>query len=299
MKSFIHQVRLITLTFLLGCSSLFIQAEQEVDFYILAGQSNMMGSGRTKQVGKEYTKPLKDVYIWNNKAKKFDAFVAPRKFGPELGFAHRLRALQPKGEIYMLKLGLSGQPLHHGVHDQKWVNNDFAPKRKNFYPGKTKDDPNQGVHYINLMQRYQSALTSLTKEKKKLVLKGVVWMQGEADCKFEKSGDAYGASLTQFKKRLEEDTASGVVPFVFGKVLPKEPAPEKFIKRKEVHAQMEALDMNSNHKSSVLGMHLIEAPKDQMKKDSVHYTSEGYITLGVRFADAMIAVQKALSTKTK
>ena len=271
----------------------------EVDFYILAGQSNMQGSGNLKQVGEKFAKPLKGVFIWNQKAQKFEVFKGAGRFGPELGFAHRLRELQPKGDIYLLKLGLSGQPLHHGMDNQSWLNNEFAPKRRNFYPGKNRKDPNQGLHYINLMKRYDAAVKSLTDTKVRLALKGIVWMQGEADAKHKPSGSSYGESLARFKKRVEEDTSSGVVPFVFGKVLPGDVVPAKFKAYKELHQQMKQVDMDSGHKDSVLGMRLVGAPKDMMKKDNVHYTSDGYITIGTDFANAMKAVQKVLPVRLK
>ena len=59
-------------------------------------------------------------------------FVPPPKFGPELSFVIDMKATQPQKKLYFVKLGLSGQPLHHGIDGYKWVGNQFAPGRKNF-----------------------------------------------------------------------------------------------------------------------------------------------------------------------
>ena len=115
----------------LGTFSTMLAGEKS-DFYVLAGQSNMMGTGVLAQAPKQYQKPVQGVFIWSEKQKKFVPYIPTKKFGPELSFVMDMKSANRNKEVYFIKLGLSGQPLHHGIHANKWLGDSFAPGRKNF-----------------------------------------------------------------------------------------------------------------------------------------------------------------------
>jgi hypothetical protein len=94
------------------------------------------------------------VWFWNGKA--FESLIPDKTkisgtadaFGPELGFAAGLVAARPETPIYLIKFYRSGQPLHYGWKASgEWMGAPPAPKRATFYPGRSSDDPNVGLHY--------------------------------------------------------------------------------------------------------------------------------------------------------
>ena len=272
------------------------EQRQPVDVYILSGQSNMVGSGRADQLPKPWQQPIEGAYIF--RGGKFEALVAGKdgrsgRFGPEVGFARELLDNQAsKSDIYLIKFALSGQPLDAGWDGSKWVGPDPGPERKTFYPGADKEDPDVGLHYKRLSEQIEAAMQRLTDEGYRPVLKGIVWMQGEADAKHNVSAGRYDRSLSLLKKRIEQEHGDGnSTPFVFGQVLPHEPALERFVSRELIRQRMADADWNSGTKHAIDDVWMVPTEGMELLKDTVHYSTNGQLSLGQAFGRAMLKAQ--------
>ncbi|GAA4439676.1 sialate O-acetylesterase [Bremerella cremea] len=270
-----------------------VTAGEPVDVYILSGQSNMAGSGAKVQLPESWQKPLPSVQYWDGK--QFVEF-APNslnlngggRFGPEVGFAGTFASLMPDKKIYVVKFALSGQPLHAGFNGAKWTGETPGPNRGTFYPGISPDDPNMGNHYKRLRDQFTKAFEALKADGKEPQLKGVAWMQGEADAKQEVSATKYDQSIALLKSRIEEDCQSQPVPFVMGEVLPNVPWMERFTHRNEIRAQQAAVDMRSGSDLAIRGVWTVPTDGMPLLADTVHYDTTGQLMLGTSFALGMM-----------
>ncbi len=275
-------------------------APQQVDVYLLAGQSNMQGLGHVAKTPGPWREAAEGVFFWNGDAFELLDPGATRlstragEFGPELGFARAMRLLRPGRRVYLIKFHRSGQPLHHGWDGGRWVGGDPAAGRRNFYPGEADGDPGVGVHYRDMLAMARAAVDHLRGEGVEPVLRGIVWMQGEADAKHGESAEAYADSLAMLKRRLEEDLESGPVPFVFGQVLPHEPALPRFTHRGLLRERMAQADMRSGDARSIAGVWMVPTEGMPLHADTVHYNTEGQMLLGSAFGLAMLQAQHVL-----
>lgn len=264
-----------------------------VRVYLLSGQSNMQGSGVIDQLPDTWRQPIEGAYFFaDGRFGVLTPGATPlngrQRFGPELGFARAMRSADPEHEIYIIKFARSGQPLHAGWDGNQWAGAEPAPGRKTFYPGLTPDDPNIGKHYRDQMRHVRAGFDAIRELGLEPSLTGVVWMQGEQDAKHAVSATQYAQSLGRFKARIEEDLDSEPVPFVFGQVLPHEPALARFTHRAQCRQAMANADQDSGHADAISGCVMVPTEAMVLLKDTVHYSTEGQQTLGMAFAVAMI-----------
>ncbi len=274
-------------------------AQNTADVYILSGQSNMAGSGRKEQAPQHWQEAVPNVQYWNGK--EFIPFDPMQlnlngkdRFGPELGFIHTLGSLYPDQTFYVVKFALSGQPLHAGFHGGKWMGEEPGPNRNTFYPGQSADDPNIGNHYKRLHEQFSTAFAALKKSGKTPKLRGIAWMQGEADAKQEVSANVYDQSIALLKRRIEEDCSSSPVPFVMGEVLPHDPAMERFTHRSEIRQAQHEADMRSGSSRAIAGVWNVPTDGLPLLADTVHYDTKGQLMLGTSFALGVLEAENML-----
>lgn len=271
-------------------------AKPAVDVYLLSGQSNMAGSGQASQLGEMWREPIEGAMWFNGKA--FTTYAVGKRFGPELGFAHYMRNNQPgRPDIYLIKFALSGQPLDAGwtkpdAQGGGWVGPEPGPNRTTFYPGTSADDPNIGLHYKRLLAYTQAAMKALEDDGKRPVLRGILWMQGEADSKHEVSAGRYAETLALLKKRIESDLGSKSVPFVFGQVLPHEPALDRFTSRDLLRQRMAEADWRSESDRAIENVWMVPTEGMELLKDTVHYSTKGQLALGQAFGLEMLKAHR-------
>lgn len=277
-----------------------------IDVYILSGQSNMAGSGTVKELDAKWQQPIEGAFIY--KKDKFVTFEAGTtgRFGPELGFAHYLRNNQPgRPELYLIKFALSGQPLDAGWGAAKAQGGGFAgpepgPNRKTFYPGTSPEDPNIGLHYQRLHAHIAKAIKALKDNGYTPAVKGIVWMQGEADAKHEVSAGRYDRSLALLKSRLEEDFANSKdIPFVFGQVLPHDPPLARFTSRDLIRQRMAQADWRSGDTRAIDNIWMVPTEGMELKKDTVHYSTKGNLALGQAFGLEMLKAHRKAEDDAK
>lgn len=280
------------------CTSLFFLTTtmgalaDEVDVYLLGGQSNMQGIAKLANLPRDVVRQVPNVFFYNGKS--FDALKIgttktsnrEREFGPEIGFA--LELADSKRPVYLIKYAASGMPLHRGWNGNKWVGGVLKSARRNFYPGQSSDDKAKGTLYRQMLQRFQTGIRQLKKEGHRPVVRGFVWMQGEQDSKNEVSATTYAASLKQLCDRVQEDIkVSADFGVVYGQVLPFEPALDRFTHRSEVRAQMAAADRKSNGDDCISNATMISTDSFGLLPDTVHYNAAGQLRLGSEFGKAM------------
>ena len=281
------------LALLLG--ALKLSAAEAVGVYLLGGQSNMQGAGRLDEAPAELPRSWKHIRYWNHTDFEPLHFGQTRTstrvgaFGPEYGLALG-RAETPR-ETCIVKFHASGMPLHHGWSAGNWRGGEPQPGRVNFYPGKNAADPNQGTLYRSMVAQFRAALTRVRAEGKTPVVRGFVWMQGEQDSKHELSATSYAASLRQLRDRLAADVgAAADMPFVFGQVLPHEPAMARFTHRAEVRAAMAVADGRSGRPEAIPHARMVPTDGLGLLPDTVHYNTDGQLRLGRAFAAALQAI---------
>lgn len=294
----------MTLRWLLALmlASLHATCGEAVDVYLLGGQSNMQGLGKVHEVPASLPREWKHIRFWNGKEFEPLHFGQSRtstragEFGPEYGLALGLPAAAP--EICIVKFHASGMPLHHGWNAGKWQGGEPQPERVNFYPGKDAADPNQGTLYHRMVAQFRAALARVRAEGKTPVVRGFVWMQGEQDAKHELSATNYASSLRLLRDRLVADVgAAPDMPFVFGQVLPHEPALERFTHRTQARAAMAAADSHSGKPEAIPHARMVSTDGLGLLADTVHYNTDGQLRLGRAFAAALQAIAAERASK--
>lgn len=274
------------------------RAAKPVDVYLLGGQSNMQGVGKIGDLPAEVKKEIQHTFVWTGQ--KFEPLVLGKTkissrvtdFGPEVGFA--LGTATADRPVYLIKYHASGMPLHHGWHGDKWVGGDPAPARRTFYPGEKADDVNTGTMYATMAKQFRAGVTHLTEQGYTPAVRGFVWMQGEQDAKHKESATTYAASLSRLRKRVAEDLkCEADMPFVFGQVLPHEPAAARFTHRREIREQMAACDSASGKPEAMKNTSMVSTDGLTILPDTVHYDAAGQLKLGKAFAAAMAKLQPA------
>lgn len=264
----------------------------EVDVYLLGGQSNMQGIGKLANIPEDIPRQIPNVFF--DTGKTFEPLqigetktsLRTPEFGPEIGFA--LEIANPERPTFLIKHSVSGMPLHKGWDGNKWAGGTPTTPRRNFYPGQNASDKGRGTLYHSMLRKYQNGISRLVAEGHQPVIRGFVWMQGEQDAKHKESATTYAASLKQLSHRLQEDIkAPEGFSVVFGQVLPFEPAMDRFTYREQLRAQMEAADSASNSSDRIPNAKMISTDGFGLMPDTVHYDASGQLKLGKEFAKAM------------
>lgn len=264
---------------------------EEVDVYLLSGQSNMQGAGKIAQLPDDVPREIPHAWFFNGE--NFEPMVIGKtpiskqatNFGPEVGFA--LEMATAENPVHLIKYAASGMPLHHGLHGGEWQGNEPAPGRRNFYPGQSLDDPNQGTLYRQMLRTFEAGIQALEREGHAPRVRGFVWMQGEQDAKHERPANEYAKSLKQLRDRLAGDLQVEKLPMAFGQVLPFEPAPERFVYRQVVREQMEKADGKSGDLLSIPQSVMVSTDDCTLNGDHVHYDTPGQLVLGRKLGAGM------------
>lgn len=225
--------------------------------FLLVGQSNMAGRGVVEEQDKA---PLPRVLMLG-KDGLWTAAVDPMHFdkpsaGVGLGrsFAKVLAEKEPGVTIGLIPCAVGGSPI------DSW-------KPGVFYPP-TKSHP-----WDDMVKRAVPALSVG-------VLKGILWHQGESDCKPELAG-AYEAKLHDLVRRMRELLKSPQVPFIAGQMgrFPDVPwTPE-----------IETVDRaHQTLPGKVPGCAFVSAEGLNHKGDKIHFDSPSYRELGRRYAEAWL-----------
>lgn len=232
------------------------QAEPELPVLLFAGQSNMVGLAQVGELSAEQAKAQDGVYYYYPDG-AWGLFEAARAagngLGPELSAGRDVAAFT--GRVGMVKLAVGGTNLALQWHPA--------------VPGSL---------YQCLLRRTEEALAALkaqTGMRGRVV--GFFWMQGESDAADPNMTALYAANLTNLIARVRADFGDPDLPFVFGRI---SPSPLWRYGAYVRAAQQSVAD-------SVPNTALFSAD-DLPLLDGAHYTTQGVLTLGERFAEAYL-----------
>ena len=276
-----------------------------VDVYLLGGQSNMSGQGQTNGIpaGEEIITGILHYHSstvhGNTLPNTLYTNVTPAgatisTFGPEIGFANRIKQLRPGAQMALIKYSVVGTSLI-------W---DWRPGAN------AADTANWGAQFTGFVNTMNGGLVALRAAGYEPRIVGMLWQQGEQDAKDgwdsatssaipgeTNAGSLYESNLVHFIARVREQFAADIAPeglrFVQGTVLPYDGAvaPVKFPARQTINNAKLDLDENSGSPAAVLNTSTIYCDQTITPSgaDEVHLTAEGQLMLGKLMAEHMQA----------
>ncbi|MBO9151194.1 sialate O-acetylesterase [Chitinophaga sp. GCM10012297] len=175
-----------------------IKAQQRTDYdlYLLIGQSNMAGRG---EISGAYQAAAPRHVVMFTKALQWVQAKHPLHFdkpkvagvGPGLSFGEAMAQKKKRKTIALIPCAVGGSSI------ESWTPGGF--------------DKPTGTHpYDDMLTRLQEAMKSGT-------LRGVIWLQGEADTSPEKT-KAYLAKLQALITRIRTVAGNPQLPFVAGEL---------------------------------------------------------------------------------
>jgi iduronate 2-sulfatase len=242
------------------------EAGKHYTIYLLAGQSNMDGRGKSKELVGDlagFAKPFDNVLIryssGGHKRKLRDGQgliplqpgcnESPEQFGPEIGFGHAMAKAAPTQSILIIKVSEGGTSLR----------DDWNP-----------DNPKSLYH--RLMQVGKETCDSLTQQGATYEIAGMAWHQGESDAD---QADEYAKRLAAFIDRIRADLKQPDLPFVIGEICAANKQYQGVIAaQKQVAAAVKGVSFASSQ-----GLTTQDA--------NVHFDFRSQIELGRRLAEAM------------
>lgn len=243
----------------------------EIDVYLLAGQSNMDGRGKTAELDATLKEPLPQVPIWYRQPLADSAgwqplapgFSIPPNhkgglpgptFGIELSFARALLAQEPSQRIAVIKGSRGGTTI------EQWG------------PGQAGKPETQGECYRLFIETIAKALAALKADGHTPTVRALLWHQGESNSK--DTAEVYQAKLEQLIARIREDLGHPTLPVLIGEVIDNG-------ERDGVRAAQKAIPGVVKNTVFVPCDGLTSSDKN------VHFDTRSVIELGRRFAAAL------------
>ena len=242
-----------------------------IDVYLLAGQSNMDGRGKTAELDAALKEPLADVPIWYRQPLADSAGWQPLApgfsippghkgglpgptFGVELSFARALLTKQPKQRIAFIKGSRGGTTI------EQWG------------PGQPGKPDTQGECYRLYVDTISKALAALKADGHTPTIRALLWHQGESNAK--DTTEAYQAKLEKFIARIREDVGNPDLPVLVGEVIDNK-------ERDNVRAAQKAIPSVVKNTIFVTVDGLTSSDK------GTHFDTKSVLELGQRFAAAL------------
>ena len=174
-----------------------------ITVYLLAGQSNMVGSGTPKvDLPAALQGPQGDVEFYHAAGPgplEENAWVPLQPgstfdFGPEVSFGRDIADHFPKERVALIKYAGGNTNLA-----ENW-------------------DPDTGPLYLEFKRTVEAGLKALSDRGDSYRIAGMVWMQGESDAHVEAMALSYQSNLTAFIAGVRQDFAAADLPFVLGRI---------------------------------------------------------------------------------
>lgn len=273
---------LFTLAAVVLCGLENRAADDDVEVFLVAGQSNCEGRGKAAELTgplAKWAKPQTDVTIAYSCSKlrgpilASDGFqplqpgwsVAPGKarptalpsatFGPEVSFGRTLADRLKGKRVVLVKFAEGGTSLEK----------DWDPELKDRL-------------YVAFREFTKRSLKQLEDGGHKYAIRGMIWHQGESDAGL--TAEQYEKRLTAFIARVRTDLGTPDLPFAIGEVYDNG-------KRDAVRAAQKATA------EKVKGAFFVSADKLKTFDGGTHFDAASQIEFGERFATGML---KALGT---
>ena len=270
--------------------------------YYLGGQSNMDGYGYNNELPEDLATAFGDVFIFHGNPVGDDlpggglglwAPLGPGhgagfgsdgsenhlsdRFGLELTLARKLQELYPGERIALIKYSRGGSSIDSLATGRFGC---WEPD----YQGKS------GINqYDHFMQTVRSAMGTTDidgdGERDVLVPCGIFWMQGESDASFtEEIANRYFMNLKRLMDLIRASFRADDLPVVIGKISDSwnDSSDSKVWDHGElVQYAQEKYARTDGHAA------IVRTTRYYKYSDPWHYDSEGYLDLGIRFAEAV------------
>ncbi len=289
---------------LYGCATVDPQGTT-YKLYYLGGQSNMEGFGFSEELPKGDSNPSQNVMIfvgqmaldnethggvgvWQPLQPGFGAgFKTDGKtntlsdrFGPELYFGRTMAQRYPDVKIAIVKYALGGSGLADGVGYGNW-HPDFSE--------------GAGINQYDLaLKTLRNAFAHPDIDgdgiADRLVPSGIVWMQGEADAyDSQAAADDYRANIERLMDLLRAALRVDDLPLVLGKITDSGMSDDGSVMDFIETVQKAQRDFVS---SDSCAAYVTVTDNLGYLDDGWHYNTEGFIRLGVAFAETMSELER-------
>ena len=193
---------------------------------------------------------------------------------PDEAFTPTVSKSLGKSRVVVVQDALGGQPISRWYKDWKATNGQQPEKIGDLY------------------DRLMKKVTQATKDKKIRSLT-LIWMQGERDARM-KSGPVYAAALKGLYKQFCDDMKRPDVNFVIGRLSDFDMENKRYPHWTRIRdIQVKVAEGNPRF-AWVNTDDLNDGKNRQGKtiKDDLHYSAEGYKTLGRRFTESALRLIK-------
>jgi alpha-L-fucosidase 2 len=263
-----------------------------IQVFVVAGQSNAEGHNDIRQYrgGKEpFPESLRkqsEILYWlgsdktDPKENRWKVLTVgdSGSFGPEISFAHEIEKVLPETTIGIVKYAVGGTGIARSADYTDYIPAlaNFNDKGRNWHPPEKDHEP--GALYHALIFNVQDALAALERDGKQARLAGFVWMQGEHEAGISRRmAEDYTKLLTGFISSVRKDLQAPSLPFAIGRVNSHTWAYGDIARASQVEACRQ-----------VNGTLLVETTDlPRVDGDAAHFTADGMLLLGSRFAEAM------------
>jgi hypothetical protein len=306
------QLKLIVILAVIQTLSIAVAKEAKRErfrLYFLGGQSNMEGHGLNAELPPELASPDSAIWIFHgnptgdNDEKgglgKWERLIPGNgagftadgirnrysgKFGPELSFGRRIAAKYPGEKIALIKYARGGSSI-----------DSLAAREYGSWEFDSKGIENQYDHFLKTVN---AALSSGDVDgdgvEDVVVPCGILWMQGESDAALsEEIARRYHANLKRLMELMRSAFRDDELPVVIGKISDSGLDNNgKTWRHGELvqHAQEVYVENDKNAA-------IVRDTRLYGYSDPWHYDSQGYISLGIQFAEAVFGLDMA-SAKT-
>jgi hypothetical protein len=202
------------------------------------------------------------------------------RFGPELTFGHAMTAADPAARIAIVKVSRGGTALVDGVSGYGSWDPDYTQ-------GNGRNQYNNALSAIDTALRARDVDGDGMADR--LVPKGIVWMQGEADA-FDNlaASSSYAQNLAGLIGRLRAALRNDRLPVVIGRIRDSgDTAETRVMAHSPLVREQQAAFVEADRCAA-----LVTASDDFVLPDGWHYRSQDYLVLGREFAAAMRNLQK-------
>ena len=277
--------------------------QDEFKLFFLGGQSNMDGYGLNSDLPLSLNSDFKNVWIFHGNpapdenengglgiweklkpghGKGFSSDGKQNKlssrFGLELSFAKRMQKLYPNEKIAIIKYSRSGTSI-----DSLAARN-FGSWEPDF-TGQT--GINQYDHFLNTvtnaLENYDIDQNGIVD---KVIPSGILWMQGESDALNEQVALKYYDNLKRLIGLIRATLRRGNLPVAIGRISDSRNNEEEKVWKYGELVQSAQEKFASTDKNTVI----IKSTLNYKYSDSWHYDSNGYIDLGLKFAEAIFSL---------
>jgi hypothetical protein len=257
-----------------------LNGRKQVKVFILSGQSNMEGLGNSKKLTPELADQpgvkIRSAIVGQSDPADWKAlggeFGVWKGFGPEVTLGYELNKALTDADVYLIKSARSGTAISKSA-------------RVNFYPAGKNNE------YTALIRRVKAGLADLDKQGRRYSVEGFFWMQGESDAldrhntpdSTEQSGAMYETNLRTLITKVRTDLQLPGLPVFIGR-LPSNLVSTVFHGNTFSNAPLVIAGQNAVANDPEMNTHIIGTDDLKLRKDNLHYDTEGQLELGRRFA---------------